>query len=221
MERTAWTREKCNPESLKMVMKVPFMLAPARFEQLLALHQGHVERVFREDIIRHGGSKVQYGSRLLEMEIDENGDPDFPILAKIERGGVIEEVRSKYRAGADGAKSVGTSMKVEMEGDLTDELWGVIDLVVDSDFPDVRRQTSINSIPGEGNEYSAGVCGGFIIPRERLSNGDFLTRLYLDMTIKEEPQSDLPNGVSAEHQRHATKEKRDRITEELILERAS
>lgn len=201
---------------------MPFNMAPARFEQLVTLHQGHVERVFREDLGRYGGGDVEYGTRLVGMRIDEEEDGEFPVLAEIERGGVKEEVRAKYLVGADGAKSaVRGFMGVEMEGDMTDELWGVIDLVVDSDFPDVRRQSSINSIPGQGNELSGGVNGGFIVPRERLSNGDYLTRLYLDMTVKDEQVSGLMNGSASANQRQATKEKRDRITEALILERAA
>ncbi|PVH82377.1 phenol monooxygenase [Cadophora sp. DSE1049] len=221
VERAVWMREKTDPDSLKKKMTVPFFyMAPARYEQLVTLHQGHVERVFKEDIAKYGGNEVQYGLRLIEMEIDEK-DPEYPVLAKIERDGMIEDVRSKYLIGADGAKSTARScMKVEIEGDMTEELWGVIDLVVDSDFPDVRRQTSINSIAGEDNDYSGGVRGAFIVPRERQPNGDFLTRLYLDMTVKGEHRSDEAIS-SAEQQRQATREKRDRITEALILERAA
>lgn len=210
VERSVWIREKADPDSLKKQMTVPFDMAPARYEQLVTLHQGHVERVLKEDIAKYGGNDVQYEARLIEVEIDGK-EPEFPVLAKIERDGIIEEVRSKYLIGADGAKStVRNCMKVEMEGDVTDELWGVIDLVVDSDFPDIRRQTSINLMTGED---SGGVRGGFVVPRERQPNGDFLTRLYLDMSVKEDK-----NGRSIEQ---ATRDKRDRISEGLILERAS
>ncbi|KAH7417733.1 FAD binding domain-containing protein [Cadophora sp. MPI-SDFR-AT-0126] len=220
VESSIWGREKTDPESLKRKSTGPFYMAPARYEQMVTLHQAHVERVFKEDIAKYGGSEVQYRSRLIEMEIDET-DPEFPVLAKIERDGVVEQVRSKYLIGSDGAKStVRSCMKVELEGDMTDELWGVIDLVPDSDFPDIRRQAGINAIVGENKGYSGGVRGGFIVPRERQPNGDFLTRLYLDMTVKEEHQIDVAPR-SAEQQRQATGEKGDRITEALILERAA
>jgi 2-polyprenyl-6-methoxyphenol hydroxylase-like FAD-dependent oxidoreductase len=216
-----WAREESNPDVLVRKMCMPFVMAPARYEQLVTLHQGHIESVFREDLTRYKGRDVQYGSKLVGMRIDEDGDKDFPVLAMIERGGVREEVRTKYLVGADGAKSaVRGFMGVEMEGDMTDELWGVIDLVVDTDFPDARRQSSINTLAGKGNEISGGVNGGFIVPRERLSNGDYLTRLYLDMTVKDEQENGVAKDRSAENQRRTT-ERRNQITEALILDRAA
>ncbi|CZR62721.1 related to phenol monooxygenase [Phialocephala subalpina] len=223
-ESTVWTREESNPEVLVKKMTLPFDMAPARYEQLITLHQGHIESIFREDLKRYDGRDVQYGSKLVDMRIDEDGDKEFPVLATIERDGVREEMRTKYLVGADGAKSaVRGSMGVELEGDMTDELWGVIDLVVDSDFPDVRRQSSINTLPGKGGEIwvTGGVKGGFIVPRERLSNGDFLTRLYLDMTVKNEQENGVATARLAEHQRQTTKERRNQITEALILDRAA
>jgi len=176
VERSVWMREKPDPDLLKRLMTVPFDIAPARYE-LLTLHQGHVERVFKKDITKYRGDEIHCGSRLIAMEVDKN-DTEFPVLAKIERVGLVEEVSVKYLIGVDGAKStVGICMEVELEGDMTDEFWGVIDLVVDSDFPGIRRQSSINSITGQANDYSGGVRGGFIVPRERQFNGHFLTRL--------------------------------------------
>lgn len=177
MERSVWMREKPDPDFLKRLMTVPFDIAPARYE-LLTLHQGHVERVFKKDITKYRGDEIHCGSRLIAMEVDKKKDTEFPVLAKIESVGLVEEVRAKYLIAVDGAKStVGICTEVELEGDMTDELWGVIDLVVDSDFPGIRRQSSINSITGQANDYSGGVRGGFIVPRERQFNGHFLTRL--------------------------------------------
>ena len=70
-----------------------------------------------------------------------------------------EEVRTKYITGADGSKSaVRGFMSVEVEGDTTDELWGVIDLVVDSDISGIRKVASIN-IPGPKETRSVEVLG--------------------------------------------------------------
>ena len=216
MEFTLWTREASDPEALVRKMCMPFERAPARYENLVTLHQGHVERMFREDVMGHNGRDVQYGTKLVGMKIDEDGDKEFPVLAVIERGGVIEEVRTKYLVGADGARStVRGCMGVEIEGDMTDELWGVIDLVLDTDFPDARRMNLIKNLAGENNVATGGANDGFIIPRERLSNGDYLTRLYLDMTPKDERE----NGAA--ENRSTIKKIRSHITDALILDRAA
>ncbi|KAL2075058.1 hypothetical protein VTL71DRAFT_8838 [Oculimacula yallundae] len=216
MECTVWMRDEGKPDVLERKMAMPFFMAPARYEQLVALHQGHVERVFKEDIRRYQGGDIQYGAKLVDMRIDEEGDSFFPVLAKVEINGVIKDVRTKYLIGSDGAKStVRNYMNVGTEGEVKEELWGVIDLVADSDFPDLRRQSSMN-----GGEFTGGLKGGFIVPRERLSNGDWLTRLYLDMSVTNN-EADLSDNTPAEPQQQATKEKRDRITEALILERAA
>ena len=49
-------------------------------------------------------------------------------------------VRTKYLIGADGGRStVRRSLGIHMEGQTLDDVWGVVDLVADSDFPDLRR----------------------------------------------------------------------------------
>lgn len=210
-ESTLWMRDPGNPDILARVMCNLFILAPARYEQVVTLHQGRIESLFREDVGRYGGDDVHYDSKLVGMRIDEDGDKEFPVLATIEMNGARKEVRTKYLVGADGAKSaVRDFMCVETEGDQTEELWAVIDLVANSDFPDLRRQSNINTSTAQEGLWGA-VSGGFVIPRERLSNGDYLTRLYLDMTVK----------GPTEKQKQTTKERRSQITKELILEHAA
>jgi phenol 2-monooxygenase len=77
-----------------------------------------------------------------------------------------EELRTKYLVGVDEARSaVRNSMGIKQAGDMTDQLWGVIDLVIDTDFPDVRRQCNI------GNDFTGGKGGGMIIPQEHVKRG--------------------------------------------------
>jgi phenol 2-monooxygenase len=57
-----------------------------------------------------------------------------------------------------------------MEGEQTDYIWGVIDLVPDTDFPDIRNRCVIHS--------NHGSC--MVIPRE----GD-LVRLYIQLEGKD------------------------------------
>jgi len=78
-----------------------------------------------------------------------------------------EIVRAKYVVGCDGAHSwTRAQMGWKMEGEHTDFVWGVVDTIPDTDFPDIRNRTAIHSDNGS--------C--MIIPRE----GD-LVRLYVQI----------------------------------------
>ncbi|OCL06696.1 putative phenol monooxygenase [Glonium stellatum] len=215
-ETTAWGPAKDNPHLLEKKSQYPFFFSPARFEQGITIHQGRVEGVFRDDLRRYLERGVQYSSKLVDLKIDEDGDGEYPVVATIRQNGQDETFRTKYLVGADGAHSaVRGFMGVEQEGDITDQLWGVIDLVVDSDFPDVRRQSQI------WESCNSEDIAGMVIPRERLSSGDYLTRLYLDMSVE---LSTADHQISVETmaaaQREKSREKKMKITQESILERA-
>lgn len=60
-------------------------------------------------------------------------------------------------------------MGLKLEGESLDHIWGVVDLVVDTDFPDIRRRCAIHSPAGSV----------MVIPRERIATGNYLTRLYV------------------------------------------
>ncbi|QRW16730.1 FAD-binding domain protein [Rhizoctonia solani] len=78
-----------------------------------------------------------------------------------------EIVRAKYVVGCDGAHSwTRAQMGWKMEGEHTDYVWGVVDTIPDTDFPDIRNRTAIHSDNGS--------C--MIVPRE----GD-LVRLYVQL----------------------------------------
>lgn len=64
-----------------------------------------------------------------------------------------------------------------MIGDSTDAIWGVMDIYLDTDFPDIRKKTVINSEAGNL----------VLIPRE----GDFMVRCYMDLPGKSVPDVDL------------------------------
>ncbi|WQF78480.1 Putative FAD-binding domain, phenol hydroxylase dimerization domain, Thioredoxin-like superfamily [Colletotrichum destructivum] len=62
-----------------------------------------------------------------------------------------EVVRAKYVVGCDGAhswtrKTLGKDF--EMKGETTDAIWGVMDIVPITDFPDIRSRTVIHSTSG-------------------------------------------------------------------------
>ena len=99
---------------------------------------------------------------------------EHPVLATLaysagETAGKEFQVRAKYLVGADGAHSrVRQAIGCQFEGHSANHAWGVLDVLADTDFPDIRLLSTIQSSSG-GNMM--------VIPRE----GGFLFRLYVDL----------------------------------------
>ncbi|KAF4982268.1 hypothetical protein FZEAL_2054 [Fusarium zealandicum] len=84
----------------------------------------------------------------------------------------VEVVKAKYMLGADGAHSwVRKELGFKLEGESTDYIWGVLDIVPITDFPDIRMRCAI---------HSASSGSVMVIPRENK-----LVRLYIQLTTKE------------------------------------
>lgn len=101
-------------------------------------------------------------------------DTDHPVLVTLAhvaddgRAGEEFQVRAKYVVGADGAHSaVRRSIGCGFEGHSANHAWGVLDILADTDFPDIRLLSTIQSSAGNM----------MVIPRE----GGFLFRLYVDL----------------------------------------
>ncbi|KAK5947616.1 hypothetical protein PMZ80_001769 [Knufia obscura] len=88
-----------------------------------------------------------------------------------DKAGRTETVKAKYMLGADGAHSwVRQQLGFKLEGESTDYIWGVLDIIPITDFPDIshRMRCAIHS------ESSGSVM---VIPRENK-----LVRLYIQLT---------------------------------------
>ena len=78
-------------------------------------------------------------------------------------------LRANYVVGCDGARSnVRKAIGGKLHGDAAHQAWGVMDILANSDFPDLRRKCLIQSAK-EGNVL--------IIPRE----GGYLFRMYVEL----------------------------------------
>ncbi|HJS96587.1 MAG TPA: FAD-dependent monooxygenase [Solirubrobacteraceae bacterium] len=107
-----------------------------------------------------------YGHRATEVEIDTGGSSEYPVTVTLGDGSTV---RAKYVVGCDGSRSrIRSAIGRELEGDATDESWGVMDVLAVTDFPDIRAKCAINS-ESHGNVL--------IIPRE----GGYLVRLYIEL----------------------------------------
>ncbi|KAK2836843.1 hypothetical protein FQN49_006665, partial [Arthroderma sp. PD_2] len=187
----------------------------ARYPHEATTHQGKMERILEDDTLLYSKG-VQRSTTLFDVRIDEAGDAEFPVVAEIQTAkGGRRTVRSKYLVGADGAHStVRRCMGLKLEGEMTDHIWGVVDLVVDTDFPDIRRRTAVHSDSGSI----------MVIPREKSLRGDYITRLYVqvpgDVKVDEADiagtaESDTTKGTCED-----PRARRGQVTMEGILKQA-
>lgn len=165
------------------------------------------------DLLRYSKRGVQRNTKLIDVKIDEEGDAEFPVLAELETEGQRRIVRTKYLVGADGAHSVvRRSMGLKLEGESLDHIWGVVDLIVDTDFPDIRRRCAIHSPAGSV----------MVIPRERVATGDYLTRLYVQVPGDVKPDSDQQTKDSSTATPTAdARARRSQVTEQTIFDNAA
>lgn len=185
---------------------------PARFPHEVTIHQGRIERIFEDDLRRYSSRGVQRSSRVKSVSIDEEGDAEFPVVAEIEDASGVRAIRAKYLVGADGAHSVvRRSMDLKLEGETSDFIWGVVDFVAETDFPDIRRRCAIHSDNGSV----------MVIPRERIQTGEYLTRLYVHVQDEVQPESDIASeeGIKGDS-KNDSRARRERITLESIFKQA-
>lgn len=109
-----------------------------------------------------------YGWNFVSLEV---GEGEYPVTVHLEDvDGNPRDVRAKYVVGCDGAKSrVRKSIGRSLKGDQANHAWGVMDVVVDTDFPDWRTKCAIHSQAGSILH----------IPRE----GGYLCRIYVDLGV--------------------------------------
>ena len=108
---------------------------------ILLVHQGMVESLFLDDM-QARGLTVLRNSVLETCRLVDDDDAEFPVeavYADTAAAGATRSVRAKYAIGCDGAHSaVRRAMPgVDMEGENADVFWGVLDGVVETDFPDL------------------------------------------------------------------------------------
>lgn len=115
-----------------------------------------------------------YGWEFLSLEVSEDpADAEYPVIVELKRVMEGEEeytrtVRAKHVVGSDGARSrVRESIGRKLDGKQANHAWGVMDVLADTDFPDIRTKCAIHS--KEGSILH--------IPRE----GGYLSRMYVDL----------------------------------------
>ena len=186
-QNTFWEPDVDNPANIKRTEKI----ADAR-AGLSEFTHGIVNQARLHELLTDGMAnsisnlQPHYSRKLIDMKIDEALTQDldkFPITANFQRTdkqclGQIETVRARFIVGCDGGRSqVRKNMNITLEGDSANKSWGVMDLLLNTDFPDIRVKSFIQS-----KEHGAVMT----IPRE----GGYLCRFYVEMdTIEENTRS--------------------------------
>jgi phenol 2-monooxygenase len=189
-QNTFWEPDAANPSNIKRTHKI----ADARIG-LSEFTHGIVNQARLHEILLDGMANAManlrphYGRELVDMQIDESLTQDlqaYPITATFKRADEagtdkIETVKARFAVGSDGGRSrVRKSLDIALDGDTANKAWGVMDILLNTDFPDIRVKSFIQS-----KDHGAVMT----IPRE----GGYLCRFYveLDMIEKDSRATDL------------------------------
>ncbi|MBF4561587.1 FAD-dependent monooxygenase [Microbacterium sp. VKM Ac-2870] len=138
----------------------------------LIVNQARVLDYFAE-AAAHGPGRIvpDYGIEFAGLTVHDAGE--YPVEVRLrhvagERAGQDRTVQAKYVVGCDGARSgVRAAIGRVHVGDTSQHAWGVMDVLVETDFPDWRIKCAINAEAGNILH----------IPRE----GGYLSRVYVDL----------------------------------------
>jgi 2-polyprenyl-6-methoxyphenol hydroxylase-like FAD-dependent oxidoreductase len=160
------------------------------------LNQARAHDFYLEKMEKSASRLVpHYSRRLVRLERDGDESNPYPVTAQFERQeddgvgghkGELETIRALYVVGCDGARSaVRQSMGLALKGDSANHAWGVMDVLVHTDFPDIRFKALIQS----ASEGSA-----VLIPRE----GGYLVRIYVEMDKLKENERVAGRNITLE-----------------------
>ena len=157
------------------------------------VNQARIHQLFL-DVMKNAPTRLEphYGLRVANLQIDTTTQ-DHPVTVTLERvnadgsAGTTETVRASYVVGCDGARSnVRRAIGGQLHGDAAHQAWGVMDILANSDFPDLRRKCLIQSAR-EGNVL--------IIPRE----GGYLFRMYVELDKLNPDERVSARSLTADH----------------------
>jgi 2-polyprenyl-6-methoxyphenol hydroxylase-like FAD-dependent oxidoreductase len=113
----------------------------ARYPFTTLLHQGLIERVFIDDLEKNG-LNIQRPWTITGFTSDEKANPEYPVEVELAHldGTAKETIRAKYLFGGEGARSfIREQLKIGItHKDPIAHVWGVMDGVVKTDFPDIK-----------------------------------------------------------------------------------
>lgn len=169
-----WMPDPANPAHIKRVGRVQDVADDSSEMPHILINQARLHELFLE-VMANSPSRLapDYGWEIVGLSIDETTD-DHPVTVALKDStgihwGATRTVRANYVVGCDGAHSaVRKAIGGVLHGDAANQAWGVMDILANTDFPDVRQKCLISSA-NEGNV--------FILPRE----GGYVFRMYVEL----------------------------------------
>ncbi|KAJ5128139.1 hypothetical protein N7448_008918 [Penicillium atrosanguineum] len=144
------------------------------------LNQARINGLLIELMQKYNDQQINYGYNVTDVEVDSASasDPDaYPVKVTAEKDGKVETFAAKYALACDGAHSVvRKALGYKMIGDSSDAVWGVMDMVPRTNFPDIRKKSTLRSKAGNI----------LIIPRE--GENINLTRFYIELAPGTNPK---------------------------------
>ncbi len=189
-QNTFWEPDKENPQHIRRTEKIADARAGLSEFTHGIVNQARLHELLIDGMRNSVNQLVPHYSReLVDLQIDEKLTQDleaYPITAVFRRtdsssNDKVETVKARYVVGCDGGRSrVRKSMGIELQGDSANKAWGVMDILLNTDFPDIRVKSFIQS-----KDHGAVMT----IPRE----GGYLCRFYveLDFLGKDKRASDV------------------------------
>ena len=190
-----WEPDTQQPENIKRTHKVAdARLGLSEFTHCV-VNQARLHEILLDGMEKSITRLIPHYSRhLLELEVNKSLTQNLnahPITATFARNDSSqlskpETVKARYIVGCDGARStVRKSLSIELQGDSANKAWGVMDVLVATDFPDIRVKSFIQS-----KENGAVM----IVPRE----GGYLVRLYIELGLLENNQRASQLGLTSD-----------------------
>lgn len=183
-----WMPDPQNPRHIKRFGRVQDVADDISEMPHILINQARLHQLFLE-VMANAPSRLvpDYNWSVTDVHVDTTSDT-YPVTVTLEDTGVdwgeTRTVRANYVVGCDGARSnVRKAIGGELHGDAAHQAWGVMDILANTDFPDVRQKCLITSA-SDGNIL--------ILPRE----GGYLFRMYveLDKLRKDERVADREFG---------------------------
>ncbi|KAJ9223727.1 hypothetical protein DTO271D3_8037 [Paecilomyces variotii] len=163
-----------------------------RYPFTALIHQGKIERMFLAEIEK-AGTTVQRPWTIIRFDNDGK-DEAYPVEVDLKNldTNVIETIRTKYLFSGEGARSfVREKLGIQIRHkDPISHVWGVMDGVVRTDFPDIKTKCTIHSDSGSI----------MVIPRE-----ENMVRLYVQIASSTDPDFNPRKTATVEEVQAAAK----------------
>jgi len=187
-ETTFWTPDQKTPTKISRAGRVQDVEDGLSEMPHVIINQARIHDMYLE-IMEKSPTRLEpsYNHKIIHVDID-NADDQYPVSILLEQTNQENPkqftVRARYLVGCDGARStVRKSIGAKLDGDAAHQAWGVMDVLLNTDFPDIRMKSIIQS----AHEGSI-----LIIPRE----GGYLVRFYVELDKLSETERVSERGLT-------------------------